>query len=378
MKRCIACGAPLWETPLLTLDNMPASAQHMPDAAGLLKDQGLTLDLCQCMGCGLVQFDCDPVDYYRDVIRAGGFSKTMVELRRYQYKNLIQNYHLEGKRFIEVGCGQGEFLKVLTEFPVEAHGIKHDPHLVELARAQGLDVMEGFTETEDTRFPGGLYDVFLSFNFLEHQPDPGTMLQAIYRNLEDDAVGLITVPSFEYIMDHNSYFELIRDHIAYYTFETLTPLLERNGFQVEECEVINRDTLSVIVKKRPQMDTENLLDCYVNLRKEMESYMKYLDAWDKKIAMWGASHQGFTLAATTKLGDKAQYIIDSAPFKHGKFAPSSHLPIVPPEYFLDHPVDAIIITAPGYTEEIAASIRERFGKDVEVRAMRFNHLELVG
>ena len=267
---------------------------------------------------------------------------------------------------------------MLTEFPVEAHGIEHDPHLVELARAQGLDVMEGFTETEDTRFPGGLYDVFLSFNFLEHQPDPGTMLQAIYRNLEDDAVGLITVPSFEYIMDHNSYFELIRDHIAYYTFETLTPLLERNGFQVEECEVINRDTLSVIVKKRPQMDTENLLDCYVNLRKEMESYMKYLDAWDKKIAMWGASHQGFTLAATTKLGDKAQYIIDSAPFKHGKFAPSSHLPIVPPEYFLDHPVDAIIITAPGYTEEIAASIRERFGKDVEVRAMRFNHLELVG
>ena len=42
------------------------------------------------MGCGLVQFDCDPVDYYRDVIRAGGFPKTMVELRRYQYKNLIE------------------------------------------------------------------------------------------------------------------------------------------------------------------------------------------------------------------------------------------------------------------------------------------------
>ena len=274
MKRCIACGAPLWETPLLTLDNMPASAQHMPDAQGVKEDRGLTLDLCQCMGCGLVQFDCEPVDYYRDVIRAGGFSKTMVELRRYQYKHLIDSYHLEGKKFIEVGCGQGEFLKVLSEFPVEVHGIEHDPHLVELARAQGLDVTEGFTETEDTRFAGGLYDVFLSFNFLEHQPDPSTMLQAIYRNLEDDAMGLITVPSFEYIMDHNSYYELIRDHLAYYTFETLTPLLERNGFQVEECEVINRDTLSVIVRKRPQMDTENLLECYVNLKREMETYMK--------------------------------------------------------------------------------------------------------
>ena len=377
MKRCIACGAPLWETPLLTLDNMPASAQHMPDAQGVKEDRGLTLDLCQCMGCGLVQFDCEPVDYYRDVIRAGGFSKTMVELRRYQYKHLIDSYHLEGKKFIEVGCGQGEFLKVLSEFPVEVHGIEHDPHLVELARAQGLDVTEGFTETEDTRFAGGLYDVFLSFNFLEHQPDPGTMLQAIYRNLEDDAMGLITVPSFEYIMDHNSYYELIRDHLAYYTFETLTPLLERNGFLVEECEVINRDTLSVIVKKRPQMDTENLLECYVNLKREMETYMKYLDAWDKKVAIWGASHQGFTLAATTKLGEKARYIIDSAPFKQGKFAPASHLPIVGPDHFHEHPVDAIIITAPGYTDEIAASIRRKFGTSVEIRAMRSNHLEMV-
>lgn len=377
MKRCIACGAPLWETPLLTLDNMPASAQHMPDAQGVKEDRGLTLDLCQCMGCGLVQFDCEPVDYYRDVIRAGGFSKTMVELRRYQYKHLIDSYHLEGKKFIEVGCGQGEFLKVLSEFPVEVHGIEHDPHLVELARAQGLDVTEGFTETEDTRFAGGLYDVFLSFNFLEHQPDPSTMLQAIYRNLEDDAMGLITVPSFEYIMDHNSYYELIRDHVAYYTFETLTPLLERNGFQVEECEVINRDTLSVIVRKRPQMDTENLLECYVNLKREMETYMKYLDAWDKKVAIWGASHQGFTLAATTKLGEKARYIIDSAPFKQGKFAPASHLPIVGPDHFHEHPVDAIIITAPGYTDEIAASIRQKFGTAVEIRAMRSNHLEMV-
>ncbi len=377
MKRCIACGAPLWETPLLTLDNMPASAQHMPDAQGVKEDRGLTLDLCQCMGCGLVQFDCEPVDYYRDVIRAGGFSKTMVELRRYQYKHLIDSYHLEGKKFIEVGCGQGEFLKVLSEFPVEVHGIEHDPHLVELARAQGLDVTEGFTETEDTRFAGGLYDVFLSFNFLEHQPDPSTMLQAIYRNLEDDAMGLITVPSFEYIMDHNSYYELIRDHLAYYTFETLTPLLERNGFQVEECEVINRDTLSVIVRKRPQMDTENLLECYVNLKREMETYMKYLDAWDKKVAIWGASHQGFTLAATTKLGERARYIIDSAPFKQGKFAPASHLPIVGPDHFHEHPVDAIIITAPGYTDEIAASIRRKFGTSVEIRAMRSNHLEMV-
>ena len=173
MKRCIACGAPLWEKPLLTLDHMPASAQHIPDENQVKEDEGIALRLCQCTGCGLVQFDCEPVDYYRDVIRAGGYSTTMVELRRYQYRHLIDTYHLEGKRFLEVGCGQGEFLKVLTEFPVEAHGVEHDARLVELAKEQGLSVEQGFTEREDTIFSGGPYDVFLSFNFLEHQPNPG-------------------------------------------------------------------------------------------------------------------------------------------------------------------------------------------------------------
>ena len=249
--------------------------------------------------------------------------------------------------------------------------------LVKLAKSKGIDVVRGFTETEDTVIPGGLYDVFLSFNFLEHQPDPVTMLRAIWNNLEDDAMGLITVPSFEYIMEHSSYYELIRDHIAYYTFDTLTSLMERSGFDVVEASMINRDTLSLIVRKRPQVETENLLECYVNLREEMNTYMKYLRAWHKTVCIWGASHQGFTLAATTCLGENAEYIIDSAPFKHGKYAPASHLPIVPPEYFEAHPVDAIVITAPGYTDEIAGIIRKRFGDQVEIRAMRSNHLEMV-
>ena len=178
-------------------------------------------------------------------------------------------------------------------------------------------------------------------------------------------------------MEHSSYYELIRDHIAYYTFDTLTSLMERSGFDVVEASMINRDTLSLIVRKRPQVETENLLECYVNLREEMNTYMKYLRAWYKTVCIWGASHQGFTLAATTCLGENAEYIIDSAPFKHGKYAPASHLPIVPPEYFEAHPVDAIVITAPGYTDEIAGIIRKRFGDQVEIRAMRSNHLEMV-
>lgn len=390
MKHCIACGHSLPQRCLFELKDAPASAQDIPDQEEVKTDQGMTLHLYQCERCGLVQFDCEPVPYYRDVIRAGGFSTTMTELRRRQYRHLIETYHLEGKKFLEVGCGRGEFIKVLTEFPVQVYGMEHKPELAALAQAGGLKVWQEFPEQPDQLFADGQkgrFDVFLSFNFLEHQPRPDVMLQAIHHNLADDGMGLVTVPALEYILEKGSYYELIRDHIAYYSFGTLRELLEQNGFCVLEEEMINRDTISMIVKKIPagrvsvsqpspdRISVEPLLNGYETTSRELRDMVDGLAAEGKSLAVWGASHQGFTLAATTLLGTAAEYIIDSAPFKQGRFAPASHLPIVPPEYFFEKPVDAILIVAPGYTDEIAGIIRNRFGSQIQVMTLRTARVE---
>lgn len=422
---CIICGNRLPQKSLFTLENAPASAQNIPSSEEVKNDEGVMLGLYQCGDCGLVQFDCEPVDYYRDVIRAGGFSTTMIGLRRRQYSYMIEKYHLEGKRFIEVGCGRGEFLKVLTEFPVKVYGIEHKADLVDIAKRDGLTVWRQFPDTVEERF--GSFDVFLSFNFLEHQPQPAVMLRAIYNNLSDNGMGLVTVPALEYIVEQESYYELIHDHIAYYSFNALRQLLERSGFKVLEEEMINRDTISMIVKKIPGMKfdspipeccektedglkkgienkryigndliddfelcsdklntnancvgrrvMDSLLSGYEKIQTEIDDLIKNMCKSGRTIAIWGASHQGFTLVSTTKLGTYARYIIDSAPFKQGRFAPASHLPIVSPDYFYKEPVDAVMIVAPGYTEEIASSIRSKFGLNVEILTMRTNHIE---
>lgn len=386
MKHCIACGKELPEQPLFVLNNAPASAQDIPDAEEVKSDQGVNLDLCQCPHCGLVQFDCTPVSYYRDVIRASGFGATLVDLRRSQYSHMIETYHLKGKKFLEVGCGRGEFLQPLRDFPVEIYGVEHRQELVDIAVDNDLFVWKDFPETEDHVFANGPFDAFLSFNFLEHQPHPDVMLKAIWNNLSEDGMGLVTVPALEYILEHGSYYELIRDHIAYYSFDTLRGLLERCGFQVLEEEMINRDTISMIVKKVPMegeqavttaspIDVTPMLESYDILKEELSEFLNECYEEDKSLAIWGASHQGFTLAATMDLGDKVSYIIDSAPFKQGKFAPASHLPIVKPDHFFEEPVDAILIVAPGYSKEIAGIIRERFGTDVKVMTLMTNHID---
>ena len=81
------------------------------------------------------------------------------------------------------------------------------------------------------------------------------------------------------------------------------------------------------------------------------------------------------MASTSELGKHLAYIIDSAPFKQGRFAPASHVPIMAPDHYFEEPVDAILIVAPGYTDEIAGIIKTRFGGKVETMTLRTNRIE---
>ena len=377
MKNCIVCGAPLNGDPLLRCSNMPASAQDIPTLEQLPQDAGIELNLHQCPGCGLVQFDCEPVSYYRDTIRAGGYSTTMAQLRREQYAHFIDLCNLKGKKIIEIGCGQGEFLQVLTEFPVEAYGIEHRADLQALACKKGLNVNCNFAEDEAVKLESGPFDAFLSFNFLEHQPNPNGMMRCIYENLTDGGYGLITVPSFEYILEQDGFYELLRDHIANYTQDSLRFLIEKNGFQMLECTRINRDTWAMIVQKRPRVDASGLLRNFDLLAQQVNAYLSKRQQAGKTVCVWGASHQGFTAVSTTALATSIRYIIDSAPFKQGKYAPASHVPIVSPDHFFCEPVDCILIIAPGYTQEIADTIRSKYGAHIEIAALRTAQIELL-
>ena len=413
---CIACGHAL--SPLMTLDDMPASAQNIPAASELAEDHPLSLTLCQCPSCGLVQFDTEPVDYYRDVIRAGGGTSTMTRLRHEEYARLLtamQEHHIHGRRIVEVGCGRGEFLRMWQNLaedpegaaalardqerdplsgqpnaaPLHLVGLEHKPSLVEEANAvadKKYRVYEGFA-TGDVRYPEGPFDAFVQFNFLEHQPDPCDMLRNIGRNLKPQALGLITVPSFEYILRYNGYYELLRDHIANYTEFTLQKLLQDCGFELLSMDLVNRDTIEAIVRKADPdelselhysgrlIDVSALRDSYDRLSASVNAHIDHLSESRQTMAIWGASHQGFTLAATTKLGGRVEYIIDSAPFKQGRFSPASHIPIVAPDYAVAHPVDEILIVAPGYTDEIAGIIRERFDENIRILVLRTDRIE---
>lgn len=378
-ENCLACGAPLWKEPLMECRGMPKSAQHFPADGELLYDLPVMLRLMQCSGCGLIQLDSDAVGYYRDVIRSGGYSTTMHKLRHEQYERFLDQCPLQGKKVIEVGCGRGEFLRIWREdgFPVDAFGIENDPELVRIATEDGLTVRQQFAEDEGTVFADGPFDAFCSFNFLEHQPHPGKMLRCIHCNLKDEAYGLITVPAWEYIQEQESYYELIRDHIAYYSEESFRLLLENNGFKVLSMREVNRDTWEAIVQKRRMANLDEMKENKARLMKEIRELADHLEASEKRLAVWGASHQGLTILSSTGLAEKTCCVIDSAPFKQGLYTIGSHVKIVSPDAAFEDCPEAILIIAPGYTEEIRDIIRERAGGQTEIYTLRSNRLEKI-
>ena len=375
-NKCRVCGHNFFAEPLLRYENMPRAAQFLPDSESLENDKGVDLEICQCSGCGLVQLSNDPVSYYKEVIRAAAFSEEMKDFRWKQFGSFIQNFSLKKKKIIEIGCGRGEFLSIMQQFDVEAYGLEYSEKSVMQCVKNGLKVSKGFIQSSTYRLNYAPFDAFYILNFLEHLPDPNSTLRGIYNNLADDAIGLVEVPNFDMILRNNLFSEFICDHLFYFTRETLNTTLRLNGFEIIDCnEVWHEYIISAIVKKRGKLDISHFYKYQARLKNEIEEYICRFK--HKKVAIWGAGHQALAIISLINLADKIKYVVDSASFKQGKHTPATHLPIVSPDTLDSDPVDAVIVMAASYSDEVARIIRQKFDRNTNIAILRDFGLEIV-
>ena len=357
---CRLCHQPLFPEPLLVQENMPAAAQGFPSRESLSQDKGVTLALYQCTGCGVIQLTSPPVPYWRDVIRSAGISREMRDFRLEQFREWIEKEGLLGAKVVEIGCGRGEYLSLLAELGVNAFGVEHNQDSVAACRERGLQVQQGFVADERTIVPEGPFDGFVILNFLEHIPSAHLTLRGIAANLRDRAVGIVEVPAFEAILQAGLFAEFIPDHCYYFTRQTLTCLLEMNGFEVIECRLSwHGYVLSAKVRKRRRLDLSPLHNTENKVKNSFDSFLNRFPTG--AVAVWGAGHQALALICLMGIESRIAAVIDSATFKQGRYTPVSHLPIVAPEWLDEGKVEAIIVLAASYADEVAGLIQRRYG-----------------
>ncbi|UYQ95901.1 methyltransferase domain-containing protein [Chitinophaga horti] len=99
-----------------------------------------------------------------------------------------------GEQVLEVGAGDGVFLKMLKNKGIIAHGLELNPEGIADARAQGLSMDGESVQDHAARFPGK-YDVVCAFQVLEHIYDVHDFLTACVSLLRKGGRLIIGVPN---------------------------------------------------------------------------------------------------------------------------------------------------------------------------------------
>lgn len=373
---CRLCKMKFLSVPVFELRHVPRGVQFFPTPDQFEMDGGVNIEVWHCSGCGLVQTRANAIVYDQYLTSASSYSSAMLAHRREQARAFIERFGLKGKTILEVGCGDGQFLALLSEYGAIGYGVEPSSQAVELGRHKGLAIQQGLI-TKESRVSVKPFDAFVLLHVLEHVPDPNDLLQGIYANLRDKAVGLIEVPSLEQILENQRFYDFIPDHLAYFSMQTLRLVLEKNGFDLLD---MYRDWqgehIVALVRKRAAYDFISLHQSVAQLSNEFTRFVRTNIAAGKKIAIWGASCHALVLLAVSGV-QGISYVIDSAPYKQGRFTPVSHLPIVSPETLKHTPVDIIIIIAPRYAHEIMIQARRELKFHGMIALLNGTNLEII-
>jgi SAM-dependent methyltransferase len=365
---CRLCGQPDRE-PFLSLPHSPANISRLLRPEDFERDRPVDLQIWRCRACGFVQLDPTFAEsFYDDYLMTVSHSPLMQRYQREQAMDFVERHGLRGRRVVEVGCGDGNYLEHLRAAGAEVTGNEPSARFRELAEARGFEVHAGYVHRH-APVPGGPYDGFATRQVLEHVPDPREFLLGIRASLKPDGVGLVEVPSLEQALAGHRFYDFFADHLNYFSLPTLRLALEMSGFQVlETSRGMNGEFNVAIVRVAEALGFTDfdakLQDLLGALRSWVEGHQKS----GRRVAVWGAGGKGLSSMAVARLQGIA-YVIDSDPHKQGRFTPVGHFPIVPPERLREDPVDAVVLTALAYRDEIVADLRGRLGFRGPIAAM---------
>lgn len=360
---CKLCEKQNFKSAILELENLPTIAQYYPTEVSHSRLMLGTIFVWQCEFCGLTQITNPPVPYFKEVIRATQVSGEMLKARNAQFAGFVEKYELQDRKIIEVGCGAGENLSILRQHCSGIFGIEYSQVNVDHCKKLNLSVQKGFPSFDDEQFDNGPFDAFLSFNVLEHVPNPGDWLQVINQNLKLGGVGIVEVPNFDMIEKDGLTTEFVTEHLIYFTEKTLRLILEINGFQVLSMESkFANYVLSAHVKKRNADDFTKFIEFRDRMTVLTQNFKNRFS--EKEVAIWGAGHQSLAFINQFELSGHVKYIVDSAKSKQGRFAPGTDLEIRNPKVLTtDKDLRCVMVIAAGYNNEIVEILEKSWLKE---------------
>jgi len=356
---CRLCGQHALEI-WFELQRSPRNISRLLTAKDLQNDRAIRLPVLRCRSCGFVQVEItnQSIDY-DDYALSWMHIKTLRDYREQLAADFTQALSSLALPVLDVGCGSGDFLKLLSERGLDAIGIEPSSSLVEIARSSGYQVIQDYVRPEslEALSLGG----FTCLQVLEHLESPVSFLRTLRQALSHGGVGVVEVPSLEKITEGRRFYDFFGDHLNYFNARTLRMCCELAGFDVLKIERrLDGQFLAAYVTPSEAVCSVPAGDYFFGCMPQLRQWAAGQLVDGKKLVFWGAGYKSIAAIAEMNLSG-IECVVDSDPRKAGLYTPVSHLEIKPPESIKFTSVDAVILVAVAYREEILLQLRERIG-----------------
>ena len=376
LDRCVVCrGTPL--EPLISIPDVPALTNHLCASEGEAANAPRgDISLAYCPACGHIvnaSFDQALVNY------DGCFENTLSfspHYRRYAEATaarIVDHFGLRGRRVVEIGCGSGDFLRLLCR--AGNHGIGYDPSRTTSRSAAGrgsIEIIGRNFEVEDARGA----DLICCRHVLEHLLEPMELLRGLYQEIaiSKDAITFFEVPNGLFTLDRLGIWDIIHEHVSYFTPSSLARAFHDAGFTVchadsafddqylrlEACTDSNSSSGGDLPIRPPDTVYSSFGARFADKIEQWRRRISELRSDGRRVVIWGAGAKGVMFINLLQItaGAGIDWVVDINPRKQGHFVPLMGQRIVSPKCLLQSPPDLVIVMNPEYEYEVQFMIDE--------------------
>ena len=384
---CCACGQATL-VPFADLGEIPVlCGVHWPDADAAAASPVGHMSMAYCPSCAYVRniaFDPQAMVYDTTMDTNLHHSPAFQAFSAELVEHLGQRYRLQGARILDIGCGQGEFLRELCH-STGSTGVGYDAMY---AGPVGADPSGAVFHNGFAPRGGGLpeYDLVTSRHWFEHIEDPYEFLVDLREQAAGRPVsGYIEVPDAVYDLSTAGW-EVIYPHISYFDAHSLARIVSRAGWRVEDTGTLFSGMFRFIEfsansDDQPRRGTAPLPGAAERDRQLAalsgfaERHFAERDRWRTTIedlatsganpVLWGAGSRGVQFLCLADRDRRLAGVVDLNPRKWGRYLPVTAHRVDSPESLVEVKPRAVIITNPAYKNEIAAHL-ERLEVPAEI------------
>jgi SAM-dependent methyltransferase len=332
-----------------------------------------TLALRICNECDFVfnsAFEPALLDYGVDYDNNQTCSSAFKDYLDGVVQQVFEQIALQDCRVIEIGCGQGTFLrKLIQRTGNHVRGIGFDPAY--RGSDQDLEGRLRFLRAFYSRDNAVEADVVVCRHVIEHVARPSELLKAVIEGLAGgkNVRFFFETPCLAWILQHRVIWDIFYEHCSLFTHSSFSRLFEEAGLRVQRVRHVFGDqylwleassdgpSRQVVSNTRIRQQAK---DFGCHWHREVAYWKAFVTNLHSvgPLAIWGAGAKGTTFCNLVDPDMKqVRCLVDVNSEKQGKFIAGTGHRIIGPNDLASEDPRTVLVLNPNYFAEVARDLR---------------------